>query len=133
MLNYLSDSAPASPVNLETLADRLKVLAEPKRLLIFNLLMEGVQCNCELGDFLDMPPNLISHHLSKLRAAGLVDMERDAVDSRWIYYSVNRAALEELHSMFGTFFDTNRIKPRRNTCGPKNLVSIPELLEVKKK
>jgi DNA-binding transcriptional ArsR family regulator len=32
------------------LADLLKVLAEPKRLLILNLLMEGVQCNCELGD-----------------------------------------------------------------------------------
>ena len=74
MLNYLSQSPPASPVNLETLADRLKVLAEPKRLLIFNLLMEGVQCNCELGDALQMPPNLISHHLSKLRAVGLVEV-----------------------------------------------------------
>ncbi len=101
MLNYLSASPPASPVNLETLADRLKVLAEPKRLLIFNLLMEGVQCNCELGDFLEMPPNLISHHLSKLRAAGLVDAERDPVDSRWVYYSVNRAALDELNKAFG--------------------------------
>ena len=96
MLNYSSQSPVASPVNLETLANQLKVLAEPNRLLIFNLLMEGVQCNCELGDFLQMPPNLISHHLSKLRAAGLVDAERDPVDSRWIYYSINRAALDEL-------------------------------------
>ena len=111
---------------METLAERLKVLAEPKRLLIFNLLMEGLQCNCELGDFLQMPPNLISHHLSKLRAAGLVDVERDAVDSRWIYYSVNLAALEELNSAFGMFFDPGRIKPRRTSCGPKNLTSIPE-------
>jgi|GEM_PF-4444409 len=44
------------PTNLQTLADRLKVLAEPKRLLILHLLMEGVQCNCELGDALQMPP-----------------------------------------------------------------------------
>ena len=121
-----------SSVNLETLAERLKVLAEPKRLQIFNLLMEGVQCNCELGDFLQMPSNLISHHLSKLRAAGLVDVERDAVDSRWIYYSVNRAALEELNSAFGMFFDPHRIKPRRTTCGPKNLISIPEILKPEK-
>jgi ArsR family transcriptional regulator len=133
MLNYFSDSVSASPVNLEILAERLKVLAEPKRLLIFNLLMEGVQCNCELGDFLEMPANLISHHLSKLRAAGLVDVERDAVDSRWVYYSVNRAALEELNAAFGTFFDTNRIKPRRNTCGPKNLITASELVEAKKR
>ncbi len=133
MLNYFSQSPSQSPVNLEILTERLKVLAEPKRLLIFNLLMEGVQCNCELGDFLDMPPNLISHHLSKLRAAGLVDVERDATDSRWIYYSVNRAALVELNSAFGAFFDSARIKPRRTTCGPKNLISIPEILECERK
>lgn len=124
MLNYISASPPVSPVNLETLADRLRVLAEPKRLLIFNLLMEGVQCNCELGDYLNMPPNLISHHLSKLRAAGLVDAERDPVDSRWVYYSVNRAALDELNKAFGAFFDPERIKPRRLTCGPKSLINV---------
>lgn len=123
MLNYFPNSSPASPVNLDTLADRLKVLAEPKRLLIFNLLMEGVQCNCELGDTLQMPPNLISHHLSKLRAVGLVDAERDTVDSRWVYYSVNRAALDELNSAFGAFFDPKRIQPRRPNCGPQALIS----------
>jgi DNA-binding transcriptional ArsR family regulator len=51
----------APPTNLQALADRLKVLAEPKRLLILHMLIEGVQCNCELGDALKMPPNLISH------------------------------------------------------------------------
>jgi ArsR family transcriptional regulator len=117
---------------LETLADRLKVLAEPKRLLIFNLLMEGVQCNCELGDSLEMPPNLISHHLSKLRAAGLVDAERDPVDSRWIYYSINRSALDELNTALGAFFDPQRIKPRRATCGPKNLISISDMAQAGK-
>lgn len=114
------------PVNLQTLADQLKVLAEPKRLLIINLLMEGVQCNCELGDSLHMPPNLISHHLSKLRAVGLVDVERDAVDSRWMYYSINRAALDELNAAFGAFFDANRIQPRRPSCGPQSLICISE-------
>ena len=127
MLNYISQSRHASPVDLQVLADRLKVLAEPKRLLIFNLLMQGVQCNCELGDSLQMPPNLISHHLSKLRAAGLVDVERDAVDSRWVYYSVNRAALDELNAAFGAFFDPGRIGPRRPGCGPKNLIPISDL------
>ena len=108
------------PTNLQTLADHLKVLAEPKRLLILHMLMEGVQCNCELGDALQMPPNLISHHLSVLRQAGLVDVERDAIDARWMYYSINRAALDELNEMFGVFFDPDRIKPRRPTCGPQS-------------
>ncbi|MCK6540461.1 MAG: metalloregulator ArsR/SmtB family transcription factor [Anaerolineales bacterium] len=127
MLNYISNEIKPTPVNLELLSERLKVLAEPKRLLIFNLLMEGVQCNCELGDALHMPPNLISHHLSKLRAVGLVDVERDAVDSRWVYYSVNRAALEELNSAFGAFFDPKRIQPRQPKCGPQALVSLTDI------
>lgn len=127
MLNYLSREIKPAPVNLERLAERLKVLAEPKRLLILNLLMDGVQCNCEIGEALDLPPNLISHHLSKLRAVGLVEVERDAQDARWIYYSINRSALEELNAAFGTFFDPNRIQPRRPSCGPQNSLCLPNL------
>jgi ArsR family transcriptional regulator len=108
----------SSPTNLQRLAARLKVLAEPKRLLILHLLIEGVHCNCELGDALQLAPNLISHHLRILREAGLVDVEHDALDARWVYYSINRAALDELNAAFGSFFDPTRIKPRRPTCGP---------------
>jgi DNA-binding transcriptional ArsR family regulator len=74
--------------------------------------MEGVHCNCELGEALDMAPNLISHHLSVLRKAGLVEVERDAFDARWIYYSLNRQALAELNTAFGSLLDPARIKPR---------------------
>ena len=117
------------PTNLQSLAARLKVLAEPKRLLILHLLMEGVQCNCELGGALDMPPNLISHHLRVLREAGLVDVERDALDARWVYYSINRVALDELNAAFGVFFDPDRIKPRRPTCGPQGaLVRVDDIV-----
>ena len=126
MLNYLPEELISTPANLEALAGRLKVLAEPKRLLIFNLLMQGVQCNCELGDALQMAPNLISHHLSKLREVGLVNVERDAVDARWIYYSVNRTALEELNTILGVFLDPARIQPRRPSCGPQSLLCVAE-------
>jgi ArsR family transcriptional regulator len=121
------------PTNLQALADRLKVLAEPKRLLILNMLMEGVQCNCELGDALKMPPNLISHHLSVLRQSGLVDVERDALDARWVYYSINRKTLDELNQAFGGFFDPARIKPRRPTCGPQGaLVRVGDIAVVER-
>jgi ArsR family transcriptional regulator len=120
-----------SPTNLQALAEQLKVLAEPNRLLIFHLLMEGVQCNCELGDKLQMAPNLISHHLRVLREAGLVDVERDAVDGRWVYYSINRKSLDGLNETLGAFFDPRRIKPRRLTCGPRSVtffdVDLPEI------
>jgi ArsR family transcriptional regulator, arsenate/arsenite/antimonite-responsive transcriptional repressor len=105
--------------DLTLLAGRLKVLSEPNRLRILNLLMEGVQCNCELGDALDMPANLISHHLRVLREAGLVDVERDSRDGRWLYYAINRPVLAELVRVFGAFFDPGRIKDRHPACGPQ--------------
>ena len=118
------------PTNMQRLAERLKVLAEPKRLLILNLLMEGVHCNCELGEFLDMTPSLISHHIRALREAGLVEMERDVIDGRWIYYSVNENALQELNDAFGAFFSPGRIQPRRPTCGPQGAITRLEDIRV---
>jgi ArsR family transcriptional regulator len=125
-MENMKEKIKSPPTHLHELAERLKVLAEPKRLLILHTLMEGVQCNCELGDFLQMAPNLISHHLGVLRQAGLVDAERDPVDGRWIYYSINRKALEELNQAFGVFFAPGRIKPRRLTCGPQGMNSPAE-------
>ncbi len=120
------------PTNLQTLARWLKVLSEPKRLLIFDLLMQGVQCNCELGEALGIPPNLMSHHLRALREAGLVDVERDALDARWMYYSINRQALDELNAAFGVFFDPERIQPRRLTCGPQStFVAFSDIAKAK--
>jgi ArsR family transcriptional regulator len=123
------DGIDQPPVDLPALAGQLKVLAEPQRLRILHMLMEGVQCNCELGDALDMAPNLISHHLRVLRKAGLIHLERDPNDARWIYYSPNREALEDLNRHFGGFFDPRRIKPRRQTCGPAGaVVSVESIL-----
>jgi ArsR family transcriptional regulator, arsenate/arsenite/antimonite-responsive transcriptional repressor len=129
MLNYLSViPVDKPPVDLIKLSQWFKVFSEPKRLLIFDLLMQGVQCNCELGESLNMAPNLISHHLSILRKAGLVEVERDPVDSRWVYYSINEKALQELNQAFGEFFDPARIKPRRPSCGPAGtLISISDI------
>jgi len=58
----------------------LKVLAEPNRLLILHLLWKACMQR-ELGDRCK-GPQLDLHHLSVLRQAGLVDVERDAVDAR---------------------------------------------------
>jgi ArsR family transcriptional regulator len=119
-----------TPTDTQQLAAWLKVLAEPRRLQILNLLIAGVQCNCELGDYLDMAPNLISHHLSVLRKAGLVDVERDAVDARWVYYSLNRTALDALNAAFGAFFDPARIQPRRAVCGPQGSAILADAIRV---
>lgn len=120
MLNHLAreiDAAPAS--RLQSLSRSLKVLSEPNRLLLFEMLVQGVQCNCDLGEALGMAPNLVSHHLSVLREAGLVQAEHDPLDARWIYYSIDPAALRELRGELGWLLDPKRIQPRRATCGPR--------------
>ena len=123
----MKDSAPL-PDNVQNIAELLRVLAEPKRLLILDLLMQGVQCNCELGESLQLAPNLISHHLAVLRKAGLVDVERDALDARWLYYSINRTALNELNAALDLFFDPERIQPRRPSCGPGSTLILGSVI-----
>jgi ArsR family transcriptional regulator len=113
------DKPVFSNVQIVELSRWLKVLGEPNRLLLLEKIIEGVQCNCEMGDALQMAPNLISHHLSVLRDAGLIETERDPADARWVYYSINPKAMQQLRSLFGDFFDTHRIQPRRLSCGPQ--------------
>jgi ArsR family transcriptional regulator, arsenate/arsenite/antimonite-responsive transcriptional repressor len=49
-------------------------------------------------------------------------MERDVVDGRWVYFSINEAALAELNQTYQAFFDPQRIQPRRPMCGPQGSV-----------
>jgi ArsR family transcriptional regulator, arsenate/arsenite/antimonite-responsive transcriptional repressor len=120
-LNHMRDAATVySGNNTDTaaLAAMFKALSDPTRLRIFDLLMEGVQCNCEIAERLDLSLSLISHHLRILREVGLVNTERDANDARWIYYSVDREVLTTLVQQVAHFLDGERIQPRAPSCGP---------------
>lgn len=108
-----------SEKDLSELIKWLKVIGEPKRIRLLEKLINGVQCNCELGNSLKMAANLTSHHLSILKDSGLINSERDPVDGRWIYYSVNLQAMQDMKSALNNFFDERRIQPRKLTCGPK--------------
>ncbi len=111
--------AARPPTDLTALADTLKVLADPNRIAILDLLMQGLQCNCYLGDRLGLPMNLISHHLKVLREAGLVNVERDPLDARWVYYSVSPERLLEMREQISAFLDPQRIQARLPVCGPQ--------------
>ena len=103
----------------QTLAQTLKALNQPTRLSVFDMLMEGVQCNCEIAGRLGLSLSLISHHVRILREIGLVQSERDPDDARWVYHSIDREALVELNEAIGHLLDVNRIQPRVPSCGPK--------------
>ena len=77
------------------LAEIAKALSEPIRVSILDVLRRHGEpvCQCELRPLFDVKQPLLSHHLSKLADAGLVEVERR---HRWAYYSVPPDALEEL-------------------------------------
>ena len=118
-------TSPAKMTELKTLSTLLKVMAEPKRLEILSLLLEGTHCNCEMGEKLSMAPNLLSHHLRVLYEAGLIETERDEVDARWIYYSIKLEALEDLLAQLQGFLDISKVPVRRPDCGPGNKSFTP--------
>src|SRR6516165_6693075 len=55
----------------------------------------------ELTDLLGRPQNLVSYHLSRLRADGIVTMRRSSADGRDAYYSVDLARCGELLTAAG--------------------------------
>jgi ArsR family transcriptional regulator, arsenate/arsenite/antimonite-responsive transcriptional repressor len=91
--------APATGFTTGLDAERLavlgKALSEPIRVRILDALRRHGQplCQCELTPLFDVSQPTFSHHMAKLREAGLVDVERR---HRWAYYSIRPDALKEL-------------------------------------
>jgi len=77
------------------MAEVAKALGEPVRLQLVDVLRKhaGKVCVCELVPLFEISQPTLSHHLGKLRAAGIVDSERRGL---WAYYYVKPEALEEL-------------------------------------
>lgn len=113
--------------NLSEATTILKALADPNRLRIFNLLMQGDSCNGELNERLGLPANLLSHHLRVLREAGLVRNRHDAVDARWIYYTVDREAARRWHIWLSELLNPARIQERQCLCGPEGQQEVIEV------
>jgi len=78
---------PATPVA----ARWFHALASETRLQIVEMLSHGERCVCELQDALDAAQSRLSFHLRVLKESGLVSDRRQG---RWMYYALNREALE---------------------------------------
>lgn len=72
---------------------RLKALADEKRLRILAQLAGGEHCVCDLTGALDTSQSLLSFHLKTLKDAGLVTDRRSG---RWVYYALSAEGLEAL-------------------------------------
>ena len=66
-------------------SDLMKALADPTRLTMLASLWKSEEpiCICDFTAGLDLGQPTISHHMAKLKAAGLVDSEKRGI---WTYY-----------------------------------------------
>ena len=78
-------------------ADRFKALADATRVRILNILMRnGECCVCDVQTNFELSQPTISHHLSVLKKAGLVDCD---VRGRWCFYRANEEAIRSLSTV----------------------------------
>jgi ArsR family transcriptional regulator len=79
----------------ERMARVAKALGDPIRMQLVDVLRKhaGKVCVCELVPLFDVSQPTLSHHLKKLREAGIVDSERQGL---WAYYYVKPEGTKEL-------------------------------------
>ena len=88
--------------NQNNLPQYLKVISDNNRPSILNALKKRPLCVCEIFLLLNLPQNLVSHHLKVLKDMGLIDSKRDGVK---IIYCRNEKTINEYQTLL-----TNIIK-----------------------
>ncbi len=96
-----TESALAEPAAVE-LASVFKALADPVRLRLLSIVASaptGEACACDLTEPVGRSQPTVSHHMSVLVDAGLVQREQRG---RWAWYRVDAERLEQVRSLLGT-------------------------------
>ena len=89
-------AGPISDDDALHVALRLKALADPVRVKIMSYLFSsaaGEEISGELAAVLDLSESTVSHHISQLRKAGLVESDRCGMN---VFHRVRRDALGAL-------------------------------------
>lgn len=84
-----------SEETIQSIVAALKTLADASRLRILGVLATGPRTGGELAELLDLRASTISHHLTRLRQVGLVNVERDGTHR---IYSLDEEALSRLRT-----------------------------------
>ncbi|MEB3961836.1 metalloregulator ArsR/SmtB family transcription factor [Streptomyces kunmingensis] len=87
-----------SVADAEKMAAMFKALSDPVRLRLFSKVAShagGEACVCDISDVGVSQPT-VSHHLKKLKDAGLLTSERRGT---WVYYSVEPSVVAAMSAM----------------------------------
>ena len=71
-----------------------RILSEPIRLQILDMLSCGEMCACDILQYLSISQSTLSHHMKALIGSELVTAQKRAT---WMYYSINYENVERLH------------------------------------
>ena len=87
------------------LQDTLKALSDPTRRKILELLKKGPLSAGEIGEHFEMTGATLSHHLSILKKAGLVD---DSKKGTFVYYEINTSVMEDILTWVAGFMEDKK-------------------------
>lgn len=79
----------------------LKAASDENRLAILCMLNKGEMCVCEIWSKLDLPQNLVSHHLKILKDAGFLKSRKEGLR---VYYSVDSVKIKTIQSLLTHIF-----------------------------
>ena len=85
-------------------SDLMKALADPTRLTMLASLWKADApiCICDFTAGLELTQPTISHHMAKLKEAGLVESEKRGI---WIYYRVHRRLAPATRQLLAELID----------------------------
>ena len=84
--------------------DTFKALSDPTRREILSLLKQGSMTARQIGEHFDTSGATVSHHLTILRQAGLIE---DRKSGKYIYYELNTTVFQEVLSWIQTLMEAD--------------------------
>ena len=94
-------SGPLTEADATELAAVLKTLADPTRLRLVSIIASsqgGEACACDFSDALNRSQPTISHHLSQLVSAGILEREQRG---KWAWFRIDADRLDVVHRALG--------------------------------
>ena len=85
---------------LQSVVVFLKAISEENRLKILCILRKQELCVCDIWQHLDLPQNLVSHHLKVLKDSGLVESRKDSTK---VIYSLDAKNTDKFISLLSHF------------------------------
>ena len=89
-----------NPKDIKKLSEFLKIISEENRLKILFILQNQEKCVCEIWQILNLPQNLISHHLKVLKKFNLVSSRKVGLK---IFYKLNLKVVKKYINLLNKF------------------------------